>query len=72
MSGVRLEVRFTRYTYILEEVPQLGELVGGCYGCFFLKVRGGKLVQTCGSHPKLTYRCYHNRIIYKAVGKRIK
>lgn len=72
MSEIKLEVTLAKYTYTLEEVPQLSELVGGCYGCFFCRVRGGNLVQTCGNHPKLTYRCYHNRIIYKAVGKRIK
>lgn len=69
---MRIEVTLAKYTYTLEEVPQVSELVGGCYGCFFCRVRGGYLVQTCGSHRKLTNRCCHNKIIYRAIDKRLK
>lgn len=69
---MRVEVTLAKYTYTLEEVPQVSELFGGCYGCFFCRVRGGHLVQTCGSHRKLTNRCYHTKSIYRAVDKRLK
>lgn len=32
MSEIKLEVTLAKYTYTLEEVPQLSELVGGVVG----------------------------------------
>ena len=63
-----------KYTYILEEASPLDkEVFGGCYGCFFVKVRNGYLYRTCGKYPEsLTRNCFAKGIIYKLVSRKLR
>lgn len=68
-----MEVVTNKYIYTLEEVPPLDkDVFGGCYGCFFVKVRNGYLYKTCGKYPEsLTRNCFAKGIIYKLVSRRL-
>lgn len=69
-----IEVASGKYIYTLEEVvPVKDNLLGGCYGCFFCKLRGSYFVKTCSKYPaRLMSNCIGMGIIYKLIGKRLK
>lgn len=67
-----MEVITKKYIYTLEEGSSLDkEVFGGCYGCFFVKVRNGHLYKTCGKYPDSLIQCSAKGIIYKLVGRRL-
>lgn len=69
-----VEVVTKKYIFTLEEASPLDkEVFGGCYGCFFVKVRNGYLYRTCGKYPESLIRnCSAKEIIYKLVSRRLK
>lgn len=52
-----LKIKLKKYTYTLERVPRISEEIGGCYGCFFCKLRDGYYRQTCGDYKKIIGNC---------------
>ena len=70
--GQIITVKEKKYKYTLKRVKGESEKVAGCYGCFFLKPRGGYYNQTCYRHENVC-NCgsifKNNHTIYKLISK---
>ena len=48
-----IKVKARKYEYTLEQIKSNDDRVGGCYGCFFCKLRDGYYRQVCGSYSNV-------------------
>lgn len=52
-----MKIKLRKREVNLKWAPQISDLLGGCYGCFFCRVRGGYYRQTCASYKNIIGDC---------------